>query len=192
MSGDLASQVASELARTPRVSRVVGMFIEQDGNLAVVEVNGSQVKIPMVGYQPYPGTPVWVETQNGRLVCAGSSYQFSPYATVMASPASGKVRVQVDEPRQHGRTRGVQALVGGRRLRGGSDPGDEPVLEDDRGVPQQAEPVLARAELSTPPQRRIVGDQFADPVDQQGARAHHSSSIGIRTPRSRATSRAWA
>lgn len=97
MSGDLAQQVAHELARTPTVSRVVGVFIEQDGNRGVVDVNGSQVKIPMVGYQPYPGTPVWVDTQNGRVVCAGSSYQFSPYATVMASPVSGKVRVQVDD-----------------------------------------------------------------------------------------------
>lgn len=97
MSGDLAQQVAHELSRTPTVSRVVGVFIEQDGNRGVVDVNGSQVKIPMVGYQPYPGTPVWVDTQNGRVVCAGSSYQFSPYATVMASPVSGKVRVQVDD-----------------------------------------------------------------------------------------------
>lgn len=97
MSGDLAQQVAEEFSRTPTVSRVVGMFIEQDGNLAVVEVNGSQVSIPMVGYQPYPGTPVWVETQNGRLVCAGSSYQFSPYGTVIASPSAGLVKIQVDD-----------------------------------------------------------------------------------------------
>ena len=37
------------------------------------------------------------------------------------------------------------------------------------------------------PNRGVVGDEFADVVDQEG---HHPSIIGMRTPRSRATSRA--
>ena len=65
------------------------------------------------------------------------------------------------------------------RARAGADPRDSPVGDDDRSVADKAEGPLTR--------RRVVGDEFADAVDQE---RHHSSIIGIRTPRSRATSRA--
>lgn len=96
MSGDLASQVAAELARTPTMSRTVGVFREPDGNRAIVDVNGSEISIPMSGVMPHPDTPVWVESQNGRLVCAGSSYQFAPYGTVVTSTPE-LVTVNVDD-----------------------------------------------------------------------------------------------
>lgn len=88
MSGDLPEQVARELAKAPTVSRMVGVFREHDGNLAVVDVNGSRIRVPMVGAVPLPGLPVWVESQNGRYVCTGVSKQISPYGTVVTSTAS--------------------------------------------------------------------------------------------------------
>lgn len=96
MSGDLPSQLALELSKTPTVSRMVGVFRDTDGNLAVVDVNGSRIKVPMVGAIPLPGLPVWVESQNGRFVCAGVSSQISPYGTVVKS-TSTKVRVVPDD-----------------------------------------------------------------------------------------------
>lgn len=96
MSGDLASQVATELAKTATSSRLVGIYRAAEGNLAVVDVNDSRIKVPMVGYQPYPDCPVWLDSQNGRMVCTGPSWQFSPYATVLTLVGQ-KVRVQVDD-----------------------------------------------------------------------------------------------
>ena len=95
MSGDLPEQLAKELAKAPTVSKMVGVFREQDGNLAVVDVNGSRIRIPMVGAVPLPGLPVWVEAQNGRHVCTGVSAQISPYGTVSSSTAS-LVKVTAD------------------------------------------------------------------------------------------------
>lgn len=95
MSGDLPEQLARELAKAPTVSKMVGVFRSQDGNLAVVDVNGSRIKIPMVGPVPLPGLPVWVESQNGRHVCTGVSTQISPYGTVVSS-TSTTVRVTAD------------------------------------------------------------------------------------------------
>ncbi len=95
MSGDLPEQLAKELAKAPTVSKMVGVFREQDGNLAVVDVNGSRLRIPMVGAVPLPGLPVWVEAQNGRHVCTGVSAQISPYGTVLTSTAD-LVRLTAD------------------------------------------------------------------------------------------------
>lgn len=95
MSGDLSDEFRDMSGRIPNVNRTVGVFLEQVGNLASVEIQGERIKIPMVGYQPAPGTPVWVESQNGRLVCTGSSYQLSPFGTVVSSSAQ-LVRVTVD------------------------------------------------------------------------------------------------
>ena len=95
MSGDLPEQLAKELAKAPTVSKMVGVFREQDGNLAVVDVNGSRLRIPMVGAVPLPGLPVWVEAQNGRHVCTGVSAQISPYGTVLTSTVS-LVKVTAD------------------------------------------------------------------------------------------------
>ena len=95
MSGDLPEQLAKELAKAPTVSKMVGVFREQDGNLAVVDVNGSRLRIPMVGAVPLPGLPVWVEAQNGRHVCTGVSAQISPYGTVFSSTSS-LVKVTAD------------------------------------------------------------------------------------------------
>lgn len=95
MSGDLPEQLARELAKAPTVSKMVGVFREQDGNQAVIDVNGSRIKIPMVGAVPLPGLPVWVEVQNGRHVCTGVSAQISPYGTVVSSTAS-LVKVTAD------------------------------------------------------------------------------------------------
>ena len=95
MSGDLPEQLARELAKAPTVSKMVGVFREQDGNLAIVDVNGSRIRIPMVGAVPLPGLPVWVESQNGRHVCTGVSAQISPYGTVLTSTAS-LVKVTAD------------------------------------------------------------------------------------------------
>lgn len=95
MSGDLPEQLAKELAKAPTVSKMVGVFREQDGNLAVVDVNGSRLRIPMVGAVPLPGLPVWVEAQNGRHVCTGVSAQISPYGTVLTSTSS-LVKVTAD------------------------------------------------------------------------------------------------
>lgn len=97
MPGSSFDDIRDGLARIPHVRRQPGTFLKQDGNLALVQVGDQQIRIPMVGYQPHPGTPVWVDTQNGRTVCAGSSYQFSPYGTIIASPASGSVQVQPDD-----------------------------------------------------------------------------------------------
>lgn len=95
MSGDLPEQVARELAKTPTVSKMVGVFRDQEGNLAVVDVNGSRIRVPMVGPVPLPGLPVWVESQNGRYVCTGVAVQISPYGTVTTS-SSTKVKVVPD------------------------------------------------------------------------------------------------
>ena len=95
MSGDLPEQLAKELAKAPTVSKMVGVFREQDGNFAVVDVNGSRIRIPMVGAVPLPGLPVWVEAQNGRHVCTGVSAQISPYGTVLTSTSS-LVKVTAD------------------------------------------------------------------------------------------------
>lgn len=95
MSGDLPEQLANELAKAPTVSKMVGVFREQDGNLAIIDVNGSRLRIPMVGAVPLPGLPVWVEAQNGRHVCTGVSAQISPYGTVLTSTAS-LVKVTAD------------------------------------------------------------------------------------------------
>ncbi len=97
MLGSAYEQIRDELAQVPRVRRQPGRFIGQDGNLGIVEVGDQTVRIPMVGYLPHPGTPVWVETQNGRTVCTGSSYQFSPYGTILSAPAGNLVRVQPDD-----------------------------------------------------------------------------------------------
>lgn len=95
MSGDLPTQLARELSLTPTVSRMVGVFRSLDGNLAVVDVNGSRIKVPMSGAVPLPGLPVWVESQNGRYVCTGVATQISPYGTVVTS-TSTRVKVVPD------------------------------------------------------------------------------------------------
>lgn len=94
MSGDLPEQVARELAKTPTVSKMVGVFRYMDGKLAVVDVNGSRIRVPVSGAIP-PEGPVWVEVQNGRHVCTGTSSQISPYGTVVSANSS-KVIVAPD------------------------------------------------------------------------------------------------
>lgn len=96
MPGNSYDVLRDELSSVPRVRRQLGKFLEADGNLAVVQVGDQIIKVLMSGYMPHPDTPVWIESQNGRTVCVGSSYNFSPYGTIQASPSGDVVAVKPD------------------------------------------------------------------------------------------------
>ena len=76
--------------------------------------------------------------------------------------------------------RGADRRGGGRCPGGGSGPGDTARLDDDSGVEEQAEP----AAVVVP---GVVGDELADPGEEQAGRARHATTA--RTAASRARSR---
>ena len=124
--------------------------------------------------------------------------------------AEHEVRVRVDEPRDHRAAAHVHDLDVGvperavllglaavlacvapckllGRVRGRTDPGDAAVLDEHGGVADDAE----RSALAVG--RGIVRHQFGDAGEQHpscGPAVAHASSIGTRSPRSRATSTA--
>ena len=100
----------------------------------------------------------------------------------LLGPVAGEdeVTVRLDEPGQDGAPGGVPDLVARLGARARPDPDDPAVPDDDGRVPDDPEGALADG--------GIVRDQLADAVDEQG----HQGSMGMWTPRSRATSRACA
>jgi hypothetical protein len=92
------------------------------------------------------------------------------------------VRVAVDEARHNRTTAELDALVGRRRIACATHPRDATVLGDEGGVVQQPQRALVA-------KRRLARREFADAGEER--RAHRSPSrIGMRTPRSSATSTA--
>ena len=99
-----------------------------------------------------------------------------------------EVRVAVHETGHHGPPAHIDALVSSGRPPRYTHPRDPPVLDHERGVTQDPQ----RAAVT---ERRVVGDQFADVGDERrghdvGSSALALSRIGMRTPRSSATSSA--
>ena len=98
-----------------------------------------------------------------------------------------EVRVAVDEARDDAATRRVDARVGRGRASGCADPRDASVVDDERGV-------VKHSERRSVAQRRFACHELGDVGDERGghwpAPAPSPSRIGIRTPRSSATSTA--
>ena len=87
-------------------------------------------------------------------------------------PGKDEVRVRVNESRDHRAPADILTLVGRWRLDGRTDPGDEPVLNDDRGVAQEAEVLRVFGTV----QQLVVGDELGDAGEKP--RGHELSQSG--------------
>jgi hypothetical protein len=91
-----ADKVARALARIPSVRTELGVFIRMDGNLALVNIGSSTVRIPCVGTYPPPvGETVQIEWRKGRPYLVGGSRQSNPIGTITAT-GSPRATVTVD------------------------------------------------------------------------------------------------
>ena len=85
--------ILARLATIPDVASKLGVFVRMSGQLAVVNVGGSTVTIPVSGfYPPIAGMSVQLERRNGSLIVTGPSKQL-PALGVMTSSGTPKATV---------------------------------------------------------------------------------------------------
>ena len=85
--------ILARLATIPDVASKLGVFVRMSGQLAVVNVGGSTVTIPVSGfYPPIAGMSVQLERRNGSLIVTGPSKQL-PALGVMQSAGTPKAVV---------------------------------------------------------------------------------------------------
>jgi hypothetical protein len=85
--------ILRKLATIPDVASKLGTFVRMSGQLAVVNVGGSTVSVPVSGfYPPIAGMSVQLERRNGSLIITGPSKQL-PALGVMTSSGTPKATV---------------------------------------------------------------------------------------------------
>jgi len=85
--------ILARLATIPDVASKLGVFVRMSGQLAVINVGGSAVTIPVSGfYPPIAGMSVQLERRNGALIVTGPSKQL-PALGVMTSSGTPKATV---------------------------------------------------------------------------------------------------
>jgi len=85
--------ILKQLKTIPDVASKLGVFVRMSGQLAVINVGGSTISVPVSGfYPPIAGMSVQLERRNGSLIVTGPSKQL-PALGVMTSSGTPKATV---------------------------------------------------------------------------------------------------